>query len=165
MINKEHLTAIDFPFARDCFACSQTNRYSLKMKFYTNGKKFYNWHYVKNEHSGWGKIQHGGIAATILDELGGWCIIYLRQGMCLTQKFSIEYHRPISTQQIVFSTAKISDISSNKECVVIGKMYNAKTELCVSYTGHYRFLKIPQALRLKIISPDLAIAMQDFFKI
>jgi hypothetical protein len=82
----------------------------------------------------------------------------------LTQKFSIEYHRPISTQQTVFSTAKISDISSNKECVVIDKMYNAKAELCVSYTGHYRFLKIPQALRLKIIFPDLATAMQDFFK-
>ena len=164
MIKKEQLTKVDFPFARDRFACSQSNQIGLKMEFFTDGKKFYNWHHVKDEHSGWGNIKHGGIAATILDELGGWCVICLRRGICLTQKFSIEYHKPISTQQTVFSTTKISDKSSNKECVVIGKMYNAATELCISYTGNYRFLKITQALRLKIISPELAAAMQDFFK-
>jgi acyl-coenzyme A thioesterase PaaI-like protein len=163
MIKKEQLTKVDFPFSRDCFACSKTNQIGLKMEFFTDGKKFYNWHYVREEHSGWGNIKHGGIAATILDELGGWCVICLRQVMCLTQKFSIEYHKPISTKQTVLSTAKISDNISNKELVVIGKMFNAATELCISYTGHYRFLKIPQALRLKMITPELAAAMQEFF--
>ena len=164
MIKKDQLFKVDFPFARDCFACSASNPIGLKMQFFTDGQKFYNWHYVKNEHSGWGKIKHGGIAATILDELGGWCVICLRQGMCLTQNFAIDYHKPIITQQTVLSSAEIFAGSSKKNIMVIGKMYNEANELCVSFNGQYRFLPIPLALKLKIISVELAAAMEKFFK-
>ena len=55
-----------------CFACSPNNASGLHMEFFTNGEKVVSWLRVPKHLSGWDNIVHGGVIATILDEVMGW---------------------------------------------------------------------------------------------
>ena len=58
----------------NCFACAPNNPYGLKMEFYEDGEDIVSLWTPDSNYQGWLNTLHGGIQATLLDELGGWII-------------------------------------------------------------------------------------------
>ncbi|MBR5593415.1 MAG: PaaI family thioesterase [Bacteroidaceae bacterium] len=81
----------------NCFACAPTNPYGLKMEFYENGEDIVSLWTPGNNYQGWLDTLHGGIQATLLDELGGWIIARKFQTSGMTTNLSVKYKKPIPT--------------------------------------------------------------------
>ena len=58
----------------NCFGCSPTNPYGLKCKFVDEGE-YITCHWVPSEnYQGFFHVLHGGIQATLIDEIASWAI-------------------------------------------------------------------------------------------
>ena len=58
----------------NCFGCSPTNPYGLKCKFVDEGE-YVTCHWMPSEnYQGFFHVLHGGIQATLIDEIASWAI-------------------------------------------------------------------------------------------
>ncbi len=81
----------------NCFACAPSNPYGLKMEFYEDGDDIVSIWTPRNNYQGWLDTLHGGIQATLLDEIGGWIIARKFQTSGMTTNLNIKYKKPIPT--------------------------------------------------------------------
>ena len=81
----------------NCFACCPENPFGLKMEFHEDGDDIVCiWNPHENFQS-WIGTLHGGIQATLLDELGGWIIARKFQTSGMTTSLNMKYKKPIPT--------------------------------------------------------------------
>ncbi|MBU0697911.1 MAG: PaaI family thioesterase, partial [Proteobacteria bacterium] len=78
-----------------CFGCSPRNPSGLRMKFYTNDKSLFSSLTVPDHLCGWDRFVHGGVIATILDEIMSWSAITLLKRIILTKSMTIDFVKPI----------------------------------------------------------------------
>lgn len=81
----------------NCFACAPTNPCGLKMEFYEDGDDIVSIWTPGDYYQGWLDTLHGGIQATLLDEIGGWIIARKFQTSGMTTNLNIKYKKPIPT--------------------------------------------------------------------
>lgn len=81
----------------NCFACAPGNPYGLKMEFYEDGNDIVSLWTPGNNYQGWFNTLHGGIQATLLDEIGGWLIARKCQTSGMTTNLNVKYKKPIPT--------------------------------------------------------------------
>ena len=81
----------------NCFACAPTNPCGLKMEFYEDGEEIVSLWTPGSNYQGWLDTLHGGIQATLLDELGGWIIARKFQTSGMTTSLNMKYKKPIPT--------------------------------------------------------------------
>lgn len=81
----------------NCFACAPSNPYGLKMEFYEDGEDIVSIWTPGDNYQGWLNTLHGGIQATLLDEIGGWIIARKCQTSGMTTNLNIKYKKPIPT--------------------------------------------------------------------
>ncbi len=77
-----------------CFACGELNTHGLHLGLHVAGDSCWTELTLQPDFQGWEGIAHGGIVATILDEVMGWALASL-DSWGYTAKLSIEYRRPV----------------------------------------------------------------------
>lgn len=85
----------------NCFACAPSNPCGLKMEFYEDGDDIVSVWTPGSNYQGWLDTLHGGIQATLMDEIGGWIIARKFQTSGMTTNLSIKYKKPIPTGENV----------------------------------------------------------------
>ena len=58
----------------NCFGCAPTNPFGLKMEFYEDGDDIVSMWNPGDNYQGWLHTLHGGIQASIMDEIAAWVI-------------------------------------------------------------------------------------------
>ena len=58
----------------NCFGCAPNNEWGVKMEFYEDGDDIVSYWQPDGRFQGWHNTLHGGIQATLLDEICGWVI-------------------------------------------------------------------------------------------
>lgn len=81
----------------NCFACAPNNPYGLKMEFYEDGDDIVSFWNPHTNFQGWLNTLHGGIQATLLDEIGGWLIARKFQTSGMTTNLNVKYKKPVPT--------------------------------------------------------------------
>lgn len=81
----------------NCFACCPQNPYGLKMEFYEDGDDLVCIWNSDDNYQGWLKTLHGGIQATLMDELGGWIVNRKLQTAGMTTNLAMKYRHPVPT--------------------------------------------------------------------
>lgn len=85
------------PWPGHCFGCSPHNPHGLQLRFFRTEGGAYTRCTIPEHLCGWDGIVHGGILATLLDEVGGWTLIAALGKLAVTAKFSIRYIKPVPT--------------------------------------------------------------------
>lgn len=80
-----------------CFACCPDNPYGLKMEFYEDGEDIVCIWNPDDNYQGWLKTLHGGIQATLMDELAGWLVSRKLQTAGMTTNMALKYRYPVPT--------------------------------------------------------------------
>ena len=80
-----------------CCACAPNNPYGLKMEFYEDGDDIVSFWNPHTNFQGWLNTLHGGIQATLLDEIGGWLIARKFQTSGMTTNLNVKYKKPVPT--------------------------------------------------------------------
>ncbi len=77
-----------------CFACGELNEHGLHLVLHTDEGRCWTDLVLDPRFQGWDGIAHGGIVATILDEVMAWALID-RDAWGVTAKLDLAFKRPV----------------------------------------------------------------------
>jgi len=92
---------LSFPADGGCFGCSPANAAGLHMRFRRRGALVYADFAVPDRFHGGPGIVHGGIIATMLDEVSCACTVFTRDQRVVTGELSVRYVRPCPVEASV----------------------------------------------------------------
>lgn len=82
-----------------CFGCSAKNPIGLQLNFNLEGKKVVSYWTPDERYQGFHRVLHGGIQATLLDEVAGWVVQVICQTSGVTSEMKVQYHKPVYTHE------------------------------------------------------------------
>ncbi|MEZ5082155.1 MAG: PaaI family thioesterase [Bacteroidales bacterium] len=136
----------------NCFGCSPNNKLGLRMTFFEEGE------YVVSEWSpsdhlaGYKKVLHGGIQATLLDEIASWCVQIKLKTAGVTANLNLRYKKAVFVDEgDVLLKARIEKVERRIACVAT-ELYNHDGELCCG--GDVKYFLYPEEIaREKLYFP------------
>ncbi len=79
----------------NCFGCCDKNPLGLKMKF-TEQEDHVRSEWIANpDFQGYNNVLHGGIQASLIDEIAGWTIFVKANTGGVTSRLEIQYRKPV----------------------------------------------------------------------
>ncbi len=78
----------------NCFACGSLNEHGLHLDLHLGERRSWTEVTLDPRFEGWVGITHGGIIATILDEVMAWALV-AEENWGVTARMTIDYRRPI----------------------------------------------------------------------
>lgn len=123
----------------NCFGCAPGNEYGLKMEFYDEGEKVSCVWKPSTNYQGWIDTLHGGIQATLLDEICAWAVMRQMGRAGVTSKMETTYKRPIkTTDEWIRLEARVTETRRNiayVEAAIYDMQGNqATTARCIYFT-------------------------------
>ena len=117
-----------------CFGCDPSHAHGLKMEFYEDGEDVVSIWQPTGEYQGWPNILHGGIQATLIDELCGWTIAHKFQSAAVTSKMEVRYRKPVKISEGKL-TIRAHVVEVRRNIVTItAQIFNSANELCTEGT-------------------------------
>lgn len=80
----------------NCFGCSPFNEIGLHLDFWEDGDELIAKWQPRKSMEGWTGVLHGGIQATLLDELAGWIVLIKMKTAGVTAGMNVEYLKPLT---------------------------------------------------------------------
>lgn len=77
-----------------CFGCDPGNPAGLRLEFFLEGDRVTSEWIPRRELEGYPGVIHGGIQATLADEIGGWYVHAVLATAGMTRELQITYHQP-----------------------------------------------------------------------
>jgi len=78
-----------------CFGCSPNNPIGLHLEFWENGEEVIAKWMPRKSLQGFRDVLHGGIQATLLDELASWVVQTRCKTVGVTSSIEVTYRRPV----------------------------------------------------------------------
>jgi acyl-coenzyme A thioesterase PaaI-like protein len=78
-----------------CFACSPNNEIGLQMEFFEDGSEIISFWKPEAKYEGFENILHGGIQATLIDEIAAWTVFVKGGTGGVTKSIKVEYKSPV----------------------------------------------------------------------
>lgn len=79
----------------NCFGCSPSNAAGLKMEFFEDGEEIVSRWEPGQLYQGFHDILHGGIQATLMDEIASWVVFLKLDTAGVTYRLQTRYRRPV----------------------------------------------------------------------
>lgn len=83
------------PWSRSCFVCGQDNPLGMRARSYVVDDRVELSFAPRNEYAGWNAVTHGGVIATVLDEVMTWAAILQSDRACFAADFSVRLRKPL----------------------------------------------------------------------
>jgi len=147
-----------------CFGCSPMNTAGLKMTFATDGVSVISSLKVPEHLCGWNHLVHGGVIATILDEIMSWTAIHLLKKIILTKSVSIEFIKPVFIGNMLTAKGRVIEVKSKREALMEGVIINDRNELCARSQGTFVLFSVEVAKRLKIMDAEALKTFMGIFE-
>ena len=131
----------ELPHTHSCFVCGESNPVGFKLRSETDGR-IVRAHFVfRPEHVGFKQSVHGGLTATILDEIMTWACAVQTKRFAYCAELSLRYLQPVRPHEPMLATA---ELIANRR----GRLFEAKADLLnesgavlATATGKYLPLK------------------------
>ncbi|NQU86338.1 MAG: PaaI family thioesterase [Mariniphaga sp.] len=138
----------------NCFGCSPNNNLGLQLEFIDTGEELVtNWS-PKDWLVGYNKILHGGIQATLMDEIAGWVVLTKCKTAGVTTEMSVKYLKPV---YIVRGELKIKSrlISLDEGIAIIAcELFDGEGVCCA--TANVKYFCYPERIaRRKLHYPGV----------
>lgn len=121
------------PYAKlegfNCFGCAADNQHGLQMEFYEDGEEIISFIEPKKFQQGYFNVLHGGLQATILDEIASYIVYMKVKTGGVTSKLEIKYKKPVFVNQgKIKATARLLEVTK-RLATIKAELYNHDGEL------------------------------------
>ncbi len=130
-----------------CFACGALNTHGLHLVLHVAGDTCWTELTLLPEFQGWEGIAHGGIVATILDEVMGWALAGA-DAWGYTAKMSIEYKRPVPVGARIRGEGRLVE-RRRRLLTLTGRLVDADTGEVLA-TAEALYVAAPEARRQEL---------------
>ena len=110
------------PHTRSCFVCGESNPAGLNLRFETDGRIVQARFAPRAEHVGFRQTVHGGLIATLLDEIMVWACAVQTQRFAFCAELNVRFLSPVRPGDALVATG---ELVSNRR----GKLFEARAEL------------------------------------
>lgn len=120
-----------------CFGCSPTNPSGLHMEFFKEGDELV-CRWDPNEHfQGFHDILHGGVQATMMDEIASWVVFVLLDTAGVTYQLNTRFRKPVFISKGII-TVRATLVSHKKRIAEIeARLYDGEDVLCAESQANY----------------------------
>jgi uncharacterized protein (TIGR00369 family) len=129
------------PHTRSCFVCGESNPIGLKLRFETDGRIVQTRFVARPEHVGFRQTVHGGLIATLLDEIMVWACAVQTKRFAYCAELNVRFQNPLRPGETVLATAELMENRRGKIFVANGELRNEAREILASATGKYLPIK------------------------
>jgi acyl-coenzyme A thioesterase PaaI-like protein len=136
----------------NCFGCCDKNPLGLKMKF-TEEKDHVRSEWMANkDYMGYNNVLHGGIQASLMDEIAGWTIFVKANTGGVTSRLEVKYKKPVALDDKPIILKSFLIEINRKIARLKVELYNSKEELCSVAEAEY-FVLSPEIAKVKFAFP------------
>ena len=120
-----------------CFGCDPNSENGLRMEFFEDGDDIVSQWLPRAEFQGWRNTLHGGIQATLADEIAGWVVFRKFQTSGVTSRMEVKYRKPviITSAPLTLRASVARQVRNMVEIDV--ELYDAQSELCTTASCVY----------------------------
>jgi len=126
----------------NCFGCSPDNKSGLRMHFRIEGEEVLcDW---EPEHhlQGWVGILHGGIQATLMDEIASWYVFVKLHTAGVTSKMEVKLLKPVNMKKgPLLLRARLQEMKRNIAIIKVELYMNDGTLGAESLMHYFTFPK------------------------
>lgn len=135
----------ELPHTRSCFVCGESNSSGLKLRFETDGQSVHTHFRPQGEHIGFKGTVHGGLIATLLDEIMVWaCAVQTRRfGFCA--ELSVRFQRPARPNEELTAVGYLVANRRNRLFEARAELKDGSGLVLASATGKYVPVKQSEA--------------------
>ncbi len=129
----------------NCFGCCDKNPLGLKMKFTEEPDHVRSEWIANSDYQGYHNVLHGGIQASLMDEIAGWTIFVKANTGGVTSRLEVKYKKPVVLdEKPVVLKSYLIEINRRIARLKV-ELYNSKGELCSIAEADYFVLSPEQA--------------------
>ncbi len=110
----------------NCFACGALNAHGLHLELHVDGERCWADLAIPPRFQGWDEIAHGGIVATILDEVMSWSLID-HDNWGLTARMSVDFKRPVPLGRPIHAEGWVTNVR-RRLITTEGRIVDAETD-------------------------------------
>ncbi|MEY4384895.1 MAG: hypothetical protein RLY20_178 [Verrucomicrobiota bacterium] len=127
----------ELPHTHSCFVCGDTNTIGLRQRFETDGRIVRARFTPRAEHVGFQGVVHGGILATLMDEIMVWaCAVGAKKfGFCA--EMTVRFQRPAAPGQELIVEAELVENRRGRVFEAKAEVRNSAGEVLATATGKY----------------------------
>ena len=129
------------PHTHSCFVCGESNKFGLKLRFEVEGNVVQTRFTPRPEHIGFKQVVHGGIAATLLDEIMVWACAVQTKQFAYCAELTVRFLSPLRPGQEVFASGELTANRRNKILEAKGEIKDRNGKILVTSTGKYLPIK------------------------
>jgi acyl-coenzyme A thioesterase PaaI-like protein len=146
-----HPVPIKNPFRKlegyNCFGCSPDNEFGLHMDFRIEGDEVLCDWQPKDHLQGWVGVLHGGIQATLMDEIASWYVFVKLKTAGVTSKMEVKLVKPVKMDQAPFQLrARLKEMQRNVAVIQVQLFMNDGTLGAESLMHYYTY---PQEIAIR----------------
>ena len=127
----------ELPHTHSCFVCGESNPAGLKLRFETDGRIVQTRFVPRVEHVGFKGTVHGGLVATVLDEIMVWACAVQTKRFAFSAELNVRYLHSLRPNEEVSVTAELVTNRKGKLFEPKAEMRNKDGLLLASATGKY----------------------------
>ncbi|MFC2100687.1 PaaI family thioesterase [Bacteroidota bacterium] len=135
-----------------CFACSHSNLSGLKLDFYEEGEEIVSFWFPEKQFQGYHNILHGGIQATLIDEIASWVVQIKAKTAGVTASLQVNYRKPVYMDKDTVTVRATLKSHNKKIAVVSVRLFDSEEVLCTEGEVKY-FLFSENLAKEKLLYP------------
>lgn len=143
----------------NCFGCSPKNELGLRMEFVEEEDLVTCTWEPEAHFAGYKRVLHGGIQATLLDEIASWCVQVKLKTAGVTANLDLRYKKPLFVDEGALTLKARIEKVERRIAHVHTELLNPAGEVCC--TGIVKYFTYPEEIaREKLYYPEF----ERFFK-
>jgi uncharacterized protein (TIGR00369 family) len=127
----------ELPHTKSCFVCGEANIHGLRQRFETDSRVVRARFTPRAEHAGFQDVVHGGILATLLDEIMVWACAVNSQRFGFCAEMTVRYQRPAAPGEELLAKGELVANRRGRVFEAKGELRNAAGEIIASATAKY----------------------------
>jgi len=132
------------PHTHSCFVCGESNPAGLNMRFETDGRIVRAQFRPQPQHIGFKGVVHGGIIATVLDEIMVWACAVQARRFAFCAEMSVRFLQPLAPGSEAIVTAELVTNRKDRIYEAKGSVLTSAGDAIAEATGKYIPIKSDQ---------------------
>lgn len=133
----------ELPHTHSCFVCGESNAHGLNLRFTTDGHCVHTRFTPRAEHIGFKGVTHGGILATVLDEIMVWAVAASTRRFAFCAELTVRFQQPAQPGSELIASAELTANRRDRIYEAKADLRDAAGRIIATATGKY--LPIPAA--------------------
>lgn len=127
----------ELPHTHSCFVCGESNAIGLNLRFHTDGTTVQTHFTPRPEHIGFKQVIHGGLIATLLDEIMVWACAVNTKRFAYCAEMTTRFLRPIRPGETIIAIGELAANRRNKIFEAAAQVKNQSGDLLATASGKY----------------------------